>query len=208
MMSELPPVLSSELLSALEDRLTRISAPIVLALRPGLTDDEIDEIVKPLSLRVDGEARTWWRWRTIDSAVHGGGTRDLTGRRWELMTLREAVREARYRVELEAAEEKVAREASLYRAWQDTWLPFSRNSHAALAAVNCTGREDALCPVYYVDPPETEAGSPPEARSLGELVTWWLSAFDEGAYYYNADTGRLAARRGRVPPELEGTGLV
>jgi cell wall assembly regulator SMI1 len=58
-----PPVLlTEELLEGLAARWRAQGMPIADALRPGLSDDEIDRLTAPLGLTLPREARTWWGW--------------------------------------------------------------------------------------------------------------------------------------------------
>lgn len=92
---DIVPRLDSELLARLEAAWTAQSAPIVDHLAPGLTDDEMSEIVSPLRLRLPLEARAWWGWH---DGVPWRGDGEATPERGlgpglEYMPLRDAVKD-------------------------------------------------------------------------------------------------------------------
>src|SRR4051812_43288504 len=76
--------LSIELLEAVRDRWQQDGAPTADALRPGLTDAEMDDLTAPLDLRLPPEARTLWGWH--DGAELGLNVRWI-GRGWEPLPL-------------------------------------------------------------------------------------------------------------------------
>ena len=57
-----PILLDRAVLAELESRWQSQGAPIVSALRPGLSDDEMDRLTEPLGLSLPREAREWWGW--------------------------------------------------------------------------------------------------------------------------------------------------
>jgi len=68
-----PTLLTTDLLDRFEARLRGAGAPIVDAWAPGLTDAQIDELVRPLGIDLPKEARVWWRW-------HNGVDREASRR--------------------------------------------------------------------------------------------------------------------------------
>lgn len=57
-----PRLLNPELLDELEFRWREQGAFVANALRPGLSDDDIDRLTEPAGLTLPLEARRWWGW--------------------------------------------------------------------------------------------------------------------------------------------------
>jgi hypothetical protein len=64
-------LLDAGLLAQLEDCWRACGAPVADALRPGLTDDEMDALTAPLGIRLPAEARRWWGWHDGANAKPG-----------------------------------------------------------------------------------------------------------------------------------------
>ena len=63
------------MLELLADHWRRQGAPIAESLRPGLTENEMEELLGPLGLRLPREARMWWGWH--DGASGEGSARAI-----------------------------------------------------------------------------------------------------------------------------------
>jgi hypothetical protein len=173
-----PPLLSDEHLEGLERHWRRQRMPIADRLRPGLSDDEIDELVGPLGLRLPNEPRRWWRWHDGAYAWGEGGpiwqVSMLPGRAF--VPLRAAVEHCRMC-------RKIAREvepddpAILF---PDFLFPITDVGNVAC---DCSVADEAPSPVWNT---RAEFDVGPVARSFGEMVAWWLENFDAGHYRWDA----------------------
>jgi len=83
------------------------------------------------------------------------------------------------------------------------WLPFAANVGGAVAAFDCADPNAATTAIHVVDwhrmRPDESAS--PVAPSLGQVVRWWIEAFDGGAYYYGEPQGLLQRNEGLIPDD-------
>ena len=86
------PILTSATLAELEEAVGRHDLELVARLAPGLTDAEMDDLMRPLGLTLPEEDRVWWRW-------HDGLTDQTFGPRFWLLPLEAAIREYHSRLE-------------------------------------------------------------------------------------------------------------
>ena len=186
------------LLDQLAGRLRDQGASVVDTLRPGLSDQEMDDLVGPLGMQLPAEARQWWMW-------HDGSSSTMTGHALVpgriVLPLAVAVDEART-CRLREPEPPVN---ALEASWPIDWLPILLTGHAAIIAIQCRSNEVAA-PVVYRD---LQADLPePQVGSLADLVRMWLDMFDIGAYEFDREQQNWKKRFERIPQELAGSGLV
>lgn len=66
--------------------------------------------------------------------------------------------------------------------------------------------EGSPSPVYFAEShgrnPDVEFAAP-KARSMGEMVGWWIDAFDDGAWAYDRAADHWLYRPGRVGRDRE-----
>jgi hypothetical protein len=93
------------------------------------------------------------------------------------------------------------------RLWSPTWVTIARGRSSRYVA-DCQAGSDT-CPVYWIDPHNMrpEEYWTVRARSLGEMVTLWMSALAEGWWRYNV-TDQQWLRGQNIPDEISSTGLV
>ncbi len=187
-MTEDAPLLTVELLEALAARWQAIGAPVADLLQPGLSDEEMDHLTEPLGLHVPYEARVWWGWHDGAPSDRKPFQREISGAGWKFFSLSRAVQEAE--VQRRRAEDIAgSREEAERILWRWAWLPLSDDYHGGVIYVDGTADPDeGPTPIYYTEPEiGTRRADRPSARSFGEMVTWWIEAFDDGIYGYDAE---------------------
>lgn len=203
-----PPVLTTELLEALERRWHEQDVPLATRLQPGLSEAEIDAATAPLDLRLPIEARRWWGWHdgVPTSAVRTARDRAIVGPGIEFVPLQESVQQCIRRRERSArAAERPGAVAELL--WAPHWFPITHTSGPVVC--DCSVAEGDPTPILLYEPGSLLEGiHEPRARSFGELVTWWIDALDSGAWRYHADDERWTAEPELLPSAARDSWLV
>jgi hypothetical protein len=184
-------LLDRKLLDEFEARLRALGAGIVDGWAPGLTDDQIDALVRPIGIDLPEEARVWWRW-------HNGVQPGSNCETWDIMPDRS----------LSTLEESL----DLYverRDWaRDAGFPeilLSPDSAFPIILFQCAGERHAPVPVYVLE--DWAAEAPRLALpSIGELVRTWISYIDLGLATTDAD-GSWRRDRHRYPQEILDLGV-
>jgi cell wall assembly regulator SMI1 len=183
-----PPVLDLGLLGELEARWVQQGAPILQNLRGGLTPKEMDEQISSLGLRLPNEAKVWWGWHDGTGAARNRPHDREIGRSLRFLSLAEAVAQARTSIKL--AEQTAASFSGEPNTgdpgywWWRSWLPISPQSGGPIV-LDCGMRGEQTSPIRRIDWGADEQFWEPKARSFGELVSWWIDAFDRGAWRYD-----------------------
>lgn len=205
-----PRVLSEELLEELARCWRSVGAPVLDRLRPGLPYEEMDELTDVLGLRLPGEAQRWWGWHDgAGSELGVRGNTELTGAGWDFLSLRSVVSQCQ--LERASRQEALLGEPAAEEQWPLSWLPLSSDLGGALIVLDCSRPDELITPVLFVDrqvPASELVGSAPRVPSLGELVCWWIGAFDAGAYYYNRESAQLECDWDRLDPDRASTGFL
>lgn len=201
------PLLSGDLLNQLESRWRAQHAPLVEHLAAGLDDAQIDELTRPLGLRVPPEARAWWRWHNGVSshAITRRIEREMVGSGWAFLPLGEAV-------ERTATERRRARETAGEKAetllWRTGWLVVAEDLHGGVFAVDCIDAVREAAPIYYIEGEIGQERFQPRTRTFGEMITWWIEGLDDGTIAYDATSSRWNYDWERLDPQRELTRLV
>jgi len=195
-----------------------MGAPIADHLQPGLSNPQMDALTRPIGITLTNEARVWWGWRNgVPASVGAAGNwvaRMVNGA-FDHLPLEEAVlNHARQRAlgeefgrDIDPPPEFHDRPADYW--WEPAWLPLLKTQHGALIACDCTAPEVWGTPILYVDwGAFGDAVRRRRARSIGEMVTWWIEAFDQGAVRYVAAEGRWEHHWERLGPEQQRSQLV
>jgi hypothetical protein len=200
-------MLTRELLEALKARWVERRLPIVDALQRGLTDDEMDATTVPVGVMLPREARVLWGWhngarKTDAHPVEAMGLAGLLYPFWSLQTAAQRYVEGR-------------------RMWDeidpgelDYWWPaqwFWVTWEAGEVMIDCSVPAGSPSPVthsHYQDRRPDLDFVEPRARSLGEVVSWWIDAFDAGIYGNGVGIQGLEYRWEELPPARNKTGLV
>jgi hypothetical protein len=199
------PLLDLAMLYAYEERLRTQGLPVGRWLKPGLTDEEMDEIVAPLGLSLPTEGRVWWGWHDGET-VEG---RDKVIRPWRsFLSLAESVRV--YRELRSMAEELVEPDIpplddADYR-WNPTWLPITGIQLPFV--IDCSVAEGEPTPIRCIDWQDVDGFFEPRAGSFGQMIIWWMSAIDSGAWRWNPERNQWDIRRELFEPALKANLLV
>lgn len=188
------PILSHALLDELEQRWRDHKLPIIDRLRPGLTDDQIDELTAPLGLRLPEEARTWWRW-------HNGVDLTGTSRDWGfdpgLMVFAPLDRQVEHYGKLRSrsrsaalADPEAGHDEDYW--WPPTWFALTKGKRSVVCDCAAPG---ATSPIYAYDVGVWEELHTPRADSFGQVVAWWIRAYDDGIWRYDHGKWSRAVER-------------
>ena len=179
--------LTPELLAALRECWRRVHAPITAVFKPGLDESEIDRLTAQLGLTLPFEARIWWRELDVRVPDREAGEDDvMTGAGWGFLPLESAVRDAVRQREMAAQIAESPGWPPGKTRWVDGWMPLCWIDHGRLV-IDCADPTSPISPVRYVQWVEIPEGPPP-TRSIGELVSWWIEAFDTRGYYLDETT--------------------
>jgi cell wall assembly regulator SMI1 len=195
-------LLNTDILCELERRWRAQGAPLLPLLRRGLDDEEIDAVTARVGIRLPREPRIWWGWHDGTEAGQRSLEERYQGPGLPLLTLAESVVVYQQQSELAgwAGSAEQAEEPS--RWWHPQWFPVTEATAGGVVAVDCGVGLREPCPIRMVSWGTNEESDVPVARSFGEMVTWWIEAFDTGAWSYDAtrerwqyDTYRIAEGR-------------
>lgn len=165
-MNAAPALLDADLLRRFEAILREKRIGIVDAWAPGLTDQQIDDIIAPTHLQLPEEARVWWRW-------HNGRRDGSPPLSWEIVPNRDLT--------------SLGLAASAYRdaGAQDRLLQFV--GEKPLLFVECRHAQAAAATVHKAG--DWTMDVTPVLPSLGELVLTWISYIERGIYVVGPDGG-------------------
>jgi hypothetical protein len=201
------PILDVSLLRAFEERLRLWDLPVGRWANPGLTDDEMDEVVAPLGLRLPIEARIWWGW-------YDGETKEGRGKLftpWDgMLPLREAVD---VYLSFRSMANKLSEPDHLPPPrdnpdffWHPGWFPLLGPQLPFV--IDCSVGENEPTPIRMIDWQDVDGFFEPRAGSFGQMVAWWIEAIDSGAWDRDTERQRWRSRHMLLPPELRRTQLV
>jgi hypothetical protein len=194
--------LTMDQLAELERLLTEQGAPVVRRLQPPASDDELAVVEAYLGRSVPRELRQWWGWHDgTDVRENERAVQCSIGPTFIVLASAEAVEFSR-KLRLGAEEDAPEDPDSL---WASSWLAIGSQGRVA-----CESNIEADAPVPVLDVDYHKAAYPGAviARSLGEMVRWWIEALESGAWRYNDEHGWWERHSELVPPERDLTGLV
>jgi cell wall assembly regulator SMI1 len=196
-------MLEDKQLRRFETLLHKHDVPIEKWTRPGLTEAQIETAIKPLGLRLPQEVRIWWRWR--NGTIYGG-RRKLPGPWHEAMSIEDAIEHYQQcrQVAINTAGDWPHNDPDLI--WSPSWLPIIKTTQPV--AVDCSVPEDTPTPVLHIDWSDLEHSRRPRACSIGEMVSWWIAALENDAWYWDEQDKWWRTRRERLAPELRTNPLV
>jgi cell wall assembly regulator SMI1 len=179
-------------------------APIADHLRPGLSIEEMHTIVAPLGINLPTEAETWWGWH---DGVSRSGVDVIGGPHLRFISLVDAV--AQYHASRAQAERAALEPGEADRIWHPSWFPISDTGAGGVVACDCSVAAGSPTPIRTVHWGHKENSDVPVADSFGQVVGWWITAIERGAWWYDADIGRWDRDQTRLAdPSLELTRLL
>lgn len=197
-----PDRLHLDQLKTLERLLSEQEAPVVRRFRPPASREVFEVIEVEFGLRVPNELALWWKWHDgTDVKLHEKAAKASIGPLFEFLGAEEALNITRKSRGL--AEDIDPDEPEAY--WRPTWLAIGSDGRVACdLAVGL----DAPLAVLNVDYHKAAYPGVVGARSLGEMVRWWIEALETGAWRYDDEHDRWERRSELVDPDLEKTLLV
>lgn len=194
--------LSIEQLEHLERLLVDQGAPVVQRLQPPASAEALAAVEVHLGRPLPLELRQWWGWHDgTDIKPHERAVRGLIGPSFIFLRTGRAIKVTR---ECRDDAEDIAPEDP-DSLWGTTWLAIG--THGKVAC-DCAVDADAPVPILDVDYHHTDIPGKVAARSLGEMVRWWIEALESGAWIYEPEHDWWERRAELVPPERERVGLV
>ena len=188
--SSSPRLLTTELLGQLDQRLRDLGAPVTRIWRPGLSDEEMDQLTEPISLTLPTEARAWWGWH--DGVERGvDWPQPAIGTGWVPLPLAEAVQDAISTREI-AAQLAAQGHDDPRGDWSMSWIALCGNPSPERLACECAVSVGVASPAIYFDPEGNDEPQRPKAASIGEVVHIWLEALDDGTWRIDPATGDFA----------------
>lgn len=194
------PALTPGLLRELEDCWRDQDLPLVQRLQPGLSHEQIDALTAPLGLRLPTEALLWWTWRDGAVAEDLAIEREL-GPGFEFLPLAQAVEQCVFQRKLAAEFGESPADAEFW--WHTSWFPITHRGGAV--ACDCSVAKGAPTPIFspFSHDLDVDGRTHPAALSFGQMVRWWIEAFEEGIWRYDAIARSWDYRRENRPPARE-----
>ena len=161
-----------DLLRRLEDHWIHLDVPLARRAAPGLSDQEIDDLLAPTGFELPEEMRIWWRWhngmtepdvRDLDATVSASG--------WRLQTLQHSIREYQMLIDV------VGPDGITFR-WE--WFPFSPRADAEQLMCDTSRTDGRTAPVIAWDNCVAVEEQLVIAPSLTDLVRMWVERLDAG----------------------------
>jgi cell wall assembly regulator SMI1 len=192
--------LSIEQLATLEGLLAEQGAPVVRLLRRPASTDELSGVESNLGLSLPAELRTWWEWHDgTDEEREKGQVQRTLGPMFHFEGTARAIEstQACREIAIEVAPEDPESQ------WHRSWV-----SIVNLGDMACDCAVGAHDPVPVVDGNPHYAPGRVAARSLGEMVRWWVEALEGGAWVYRQNISGWERNGNLVPPERDLVRLV
>lgn len=187
-----------EALDTLEGELIRRAPGVQQALRPGLSDAMIEEMLRPFAHAVPNQLRLFYRWHDGAELVKGWRAFLFPGARW--LPLEEAVKTRDDALE---GDRRTGRPV-----WDSRWLPIFTDGSDGYTVVVGGDRGGTLLNFFFVDLPDTWA----EFNDLRSLVEALVRRWRAGAYWQGStgaieqDPRAVAALRRAAdskPPDID-----
>ena len=179
--------LTTALLGELQARWERAGVPLVGSLRPGITGTRAQTLMAASGLSLPSEAAVWWGWHDgADVNVASGYAR--LGPEYQFLPLSAALQLGRESVAM--AHDLADDDEDPATYWDPSWLPITGSSQGCIV-VDCSVSDGDPTPIRKIDwtNMSPEEWSRPRASSFGELIHWWIEAYDSGAWQYTRDGG-------------------
>jgi cell wall assembly regulator SMI1 len=199
-MSDSPPILDATMWAEYVEKLRSHGVPLdEWTLHPGLSDAEIDELMAVIGLVLPDEARVLWRWH--DGILEDSRANPLGGFKGRFLSLEEAIKTHRFYREIVL--EVVEGDPDI--RYRPSWLPLLGEQHPVV--IDCAvgrGQPTPLRLVYLADPEEPHV----RVRSLGEAVSLWSDALDQGVWKWDAAAKAWEVDRRSLAPPLRASPLL
>ena len=173
-----------------EFELTRQAVGITEGMRPGLSRDQVIDLISASGLFANEEAIVWWTW-------HDGFPRPFRhGLRHPQMSLSEAL-----------SMRESMRLGTDIGDWPPTWLPLAGEGTKYSVAAQLVDASSPLIRTFGTDEPAFDLGDRPFAVSLCTPVSLWVDALRNGWETWSPTTLWTSSFQ-NYPPEWLRSGLV
>jgi cell wall assembly regulator SMI1 len=194
--------LDTDQLEQLERMLAEQHAPVVRRFRPPASQEALAMVETYLGLPLPEELRQWWEWHdgtdveAPELAVEGS-----IGPGFRFQSTTRAVESSRR----SRADAEVVVPEDPDSSWASSWVAIGSGGRVAC---ECRVEPDAPVPVLDVDYHKAAYPGVVAARSLGEMVRWWIEAIESGAWRFDVDANQWQSHEELMPPERERSGLL
>lgn len=199
---------TDRLLRELELRWRRHGLPVAHRLNAGLKLEEMTQLASRAGVTLPAECRCWWRWHDGINRKGARGVRDaqITASGFSALSLGEAI----WATEEKRQHAVEAAGTDAHLMWEPSWLAFAVDAGGGVAAFECADPAAAMTPIHVVDWHRStpERFRTPVSASLGEVVNWWIEAFDAGGYFRADSDELLRARPELIPAARIETSLI
>jgi cell wall assembly regulator SMI1 len=191
-MNDPTPILDAAAWAEYLEKLRSCGAPMgEWAVRPGLSDTEIDRRLATIGLALPDEARVLWHWH--DGIPEDSRANPLGGFKGRFLSLGEAVEV--YQGFRETVLKIVEGDPDI--RYRPSWLPLLGPQHPLV--IDCAVARDQPTPLRMVDLADPEE-PPVDARSLGEVVQLWSHALDCGLWIWDPTAQDWRVDLSSLPP--------
>jgi hypothetical protein len=194
-----------QVIAEYEVKLQQQGVPLTDWTAPGLGPEEQDEALDALALRLAPEARIWWEWH---NGGPGYGPKKLAAPIGErLLTISEAVDVHREYSEIAQSlvEPDIPALANPDDRWHPSWLPIIGPQLPIV--IDCSDPDAPATPVRGINLQYVKESQAIGARSLAQMVRWWIGAIDRGAWRWDTETEKWIVDPYRFAPEFKLSGL-
>lgn len=186
----LPPMLTTAMMDELWEALRSVGAPVVDHARPGLTEEQVHQLMAPTYLHPPQEVVVWWTYHN-GTDLSAGPKRYISPSK-DLISLEEALS---LRESMELVNWRMARQSRLDDVpwddmWRDGWLPLIVRDRPMIVC-DCSREYRRTTPLRRSEIGDLAAEQTYEVRapSIGTMVQLWIGAIRDGLWTINPETG-------------------
>lgn len=170
------------LLDELNAQWVRLGAPIARALRPGLSEQQLDAVAERLGVSLPRELRELWAWH---DGADPDSYRDIGPGGYEFLSTEEVVEAHGMNRAIHA--ESPAPDVLPEMFWHESWIPFMTQDAQRLYVDAARETTTGSSPVRLVTW-EWEDFTVDRAPSLAAAVSMWTWLLESGYYRWSGDS--------------------
>jgi cell wall assembly regulator SMI1 len=170
----------------------RLNAPICVALRPGLSGQQLADLDDRLGVELPEELRELWSWH---DGADPGSRRDIGAGGYEFLTTDEVV--AAYEANLQAHPRSPESDIIPEMYWHRSWVPFMTQGPQRLYVDAARAATSGLSPVRLVtwEWDGFDVDRAPSLRAAVSMWTWLLRSdyyrWDASGFSYPVDYAEI-----------------